>query len=184
MNWSKFNYEGLLTQTGDKIGLISELDEEKAQKHEMPIDKETKGNAVSAIPYIPMNNHLVLMIVWKIRESLFGAGKEKELRQEPPVAKIVVAKGAAIKNIQIGDIVNLSTHANMNNVSIKDNKITMFDTMERAKAKTSKIIRDSITKTNQEVRGGGASLYKELYCVDYLSVPISSVEGVYLEVDE
>lgn len=171
MDWNKFDYKDVSEKVLPRAGLITELDDDLATKYEIELP-EGLGSAVSTIPYIPSINHVVMLIIWKINKSLFDAKQEDELRRQMPLAKIVVAYGANVKNIKIGDILHLSTHASLNKVEIKDNKISMLKQVEYYKSPSTIIARR------------GVNPFEIVYVADFISIPVSSIEGVYLEVDE
>ena len=172
MKLKTFNYSEFKQFAENKMGLTAPINnnEGNAWKQYFRNSKGEKesGDAISAIPFVPNENNIVIASVWHLAPMTIT--NQERLQTEAPEITFVVAKGANVLNVHLGDIVNISQHTNVHKVEVVNNSCNMLDLIEH--------YRNPLTKLS------GSDSTRPVFIVEYFVLNASGVLGVYGSLEE
>lgn len=118
MKFKDFDYKEFLNRTDKRIGWL-----------DTPISSARPDGliATSKVAVLPTRDKIVIMNVFKV--SGLAAITRERMTKESPVFKEVVGIGPEVKDVRIGDIVELTPHSPIDYIYIKGN-ILDVDTIE------------------------------------------------------
>jgi len=167
MKLKSFNYPDFKQYGENKIGLTAPVNTQEAnackQYFRNSKGEKESGDAVSALDFFPTENNIVIASVWHLAPLTIT--NEDQLRKEPPIINFLVAKGANVLNIQLGEVLELSQNINITKVDIMDNSRNMLDLIKH--------YQNPLTKLE------GSQTTRPVFVVEYFVLPAHGVLGIY-----